>query len=99
MFAAFHGTLLHLYAGFLFGLVFVLIYQHTGRLRFAMFAHMFSNFLTLFFSSYLAPFTTLSITAIIGINLMLLVVLMFWYIYVGKMSQKRNMEQITVVSD
>lgn len=91
VFAFFHGTLLHMYAGFIMGFLFGLIYLQTGRLFLSMVAHMFNNALTLFFITHLTPFVNLPTVVIFVFNIVLLIAMTVWTAIVVKTLQKRNM--------
>ena len=50
LFAMFHGTWVHLYLGFVCGMLFAVLYEYTGNLRISIGAHAFYNFLSVFIS-------------------------------------------------
>lgn len=73
VFAAFHGTIVHLYAGFLGGIVFAVIYEKTHKLRYCIAAHMLFNGLTVLITMIPYPDFMLSLWIAVLLNIAVIV--------------------------
>lgn len=72
LFAVWHGTLIHLYVGFLGGLVFACIYEKTQMLRYCVLAHALFNFISFIASIIVYPEWFFSVYVTIFMNLLCL---------------------------
>lgn len=77
IFAAWHGTIVHMYAAFFGGLLFCIIYNKTGKLRYTMLAHMIFNAVTAFISCFRYPVFMTSPWWVLSLNCLLLFTFMF----------------------
>lgn len=55
IFAAMHGTIVHMIIGIYCGIFFVLIYEYTGHIRYSILVHMIYNTLSVFFGTLKLP--------------------------------------------
>ena len=77
IFAAWHGTIVHMYAAFFGGLLFCVIYNKTGKLRYTMLAHMIFNAVTAVISCFRYPVFMASPWWVLSLNCLLLFTFLF----------------------
>lgn len=71
LFAAYHGTIVHMYAGFFGGLVFCCIYDKTHKLRYSIAAHSMYNLVTTIISCFSYPEFMTEVWWVVTINSLL----------------------------
>lgn len=77
VFAVMHGTLIHLYVGFIVGLFFAIVYQTTGKLKYNIICHILYNFLSIFCSSIFVLPLFINIWFVIALNAFCVVFLLY----------------------
>ena len=75
IFAAYHGTIVHMYAGFIGGIIFSCIYSKTHKLRYSMAAHCIYNLVTIILGCFLYPDFVTELWWVITVNSLLFIFL------------------------
>lgn len=77
VFAVMHGTLIHLYIGFIAGLFFAIVYQTTRKIKYNIICHILYNFLSIFCSGIFVLPLFINIWFVIALNAFCVVFLLY----------------------
>lgn len=91
IFAIMHGTMVHLVIGIVCGIYFLLSYEYTGKLRYAILSHMVYNFLSIGFSTISIPEWFFTPWFVIVSNIVLIVVFIKVALHFKKTKVKNDM--------
>lgn len=84
VFAAMHGTAVHLFIGFIGGIFFTLVYEHTHRLRYAMLFHCLYNFISLSLGGMTLPDWLFHPAVFVPLDLIVGSVFILLFVLIGK---------------
>lgn len=91
VFAIMHGTIVHLVVGMVCGIYFLLSYEYTGKLRYAILSHMVYNFLSIGFSGLSIPEWFFTPWFVIVSNIVLIAMFIKVALYLKETKVKKDM--------